>query len=146
MRRIPFVLLLLGLVPAAGIPAQSAADSAAVLATSRAYIDAIWENDSVRMRRALHPDLAKRQVRAGRDGGPSTLNVLTAEQMVASAGRNQGAAPSPQRKSDITIQHMFGNMAAVMIDAGMWVDYMHLAKWNGEYKIINVLFDFRPRN
>ena len=38
---------------------------------------------------------------------------------------------------------MFGNMAAVMIDAGMWVDYMHLAKWNGEYKIVNVLFDFR---
>ena len=143
MRRRHLLALVFSLIPATGIGAQSAADSAAVLSTARNYIDAIWENDSVRMRRALHPDLAKRQVRAGRDGGPSTLNVLTAEQMVASAGRNQGAAPPPQRKSDITIQHMFGNMAAVMIDAGMWVDYMHLAKWNGEYKIVNVLFDFR---
>jgi hypothetical protein len=24
------------------------------------------------------------------------------------------------------------------------VDYMHLVRWNGEWKIINVLWDLRP--
>ena len=38
---------------------------------------------------------------------------------------------------------MFGNMATVVIDAGLWVDYLHLARWNGEYKIFNIMYDFR---
>jgi hypothetical protein len=144
MRRILLLALLLSLTPDAA-RAQTAADSAAILATSRDYIDAIWEHDSVRMRRALHPELAKRQVRTPAASGVSVLGELTAEQMVTSAGRSQGQPVDANRRSDVTILHVFGNMATVVIDAGMWVDYVHLAKWNGEYKIINILFDFRRR-
>jgi hypothetical protein len=33
-----------------------------------------------------------------------------------------------------------GNNARVRVDADAWIDYMHLALWNGEWKIINVLW------
>ena len=145
MRRPALLLLAVSALPLCAMRAQTAADSAAIIATSKAYIDAIWENDSVRMRQTLHPDLAKRQVRTPANGGASVLSELTAEQMVTSAGRNQGQPAPATRQGDIRILHAFGNMATVMIDAGMWVDYMHLAKWNGEYKIFNILFDFRRR-
>ena len=26
-----------------------------------------------------------------------------------------------------------------------WIDYMHLAKWNGEWKIVNVLWELKPQ-
>ena len=26
-----------------------------------------------------------------------------------------------------------------------WIDYLHVAKWNGEWKIINVLWAWKPR-
>jgi hypothetical protein len=26
-----------------------------------------------------------------------------------------------------------------------WIDYMHLAKWNGEWKIANVLWELKPQ-
>jgi hypothetical protein len=136
--------LLLTAVPATTVAGQTAADTAAILATSRAYIDAIWESDSVRMRQALHPDLAKRAIGQG-GSGTSTLTTLTAEQMVAIAGEKPDEPPPPNRRSDIRILHSFGDMASVVIDAGMWVDYVHLAKWNGEYKIFNILFDFRRK-
>lgn len=123
--------------------AQTAADTASIVAVSKDYIDGYWEGDSVRMRRALHPALAKRQV-LGRAGTGSTLSELTAERLVASVGRGGGSrTPVAERRSEIRILHIFGNMATVLIDAGQWVDYVHLARWNGEYKIINILFDFR---
>jgi hypothetical protein len=31
----------------------------------------------------------------------------------------------------------------VRVDAGEWIDYMHLARWSGEWKIINVLWELR---
>ncbi len=30
------------------------------------------------------------------------------------------------------------------IDAGEWIDYLHVAQWNGGWKIINVLWQVRP--
>jgi hypothetical protein len=26
-----------------------------------------------------------------------------------------------------------------------WVDYMHMAKWNGRWVIVNVLWELKPR-
>lgn len=123
--------------------AQTAADSAAIIAASKDYIDGIWERDSVRLRRAVHPDLVKRQARAGRDGAGDRLSLMTAEQLVSDFGRASDRPRPANWKSDVTILHAFGNMATVAIDAGQWVDYLHLAKWNGQYKIFNVMFDFR---
>jgi hypothetical protein len=34
----------------------------------------------------------------------------------------------------------------VKLVAGDWVDYMHLAKWNGQWKIVNVLWQMKPKN
>jgi hypothetical protein len=25
-----------------------------------------------------------------------------------------------------------------------WIDYLHLARWNGEWKIVNVLWELKP--
>jgi hypothetical protein len=129
--------------PAGAPRGLSAADSAAVIAASLDYIDGLWESDSTRVRRSLHPELVKRQALAGRDGAPDRLTTLTADTMVVGAGRRAGRPAPATRLSDVKILHMFGNMATVVIDAGAWVDYLHLARWNGEYKIFNVMFDFR---
>jgi hypothetical protein len=35
----------------------------------------------------------------------------------------------------------FQNAASVRIDAGEWIDYLHLGKIGGKWKIINVLWE-----
>lgn len=124
--------------------AQTAADSAAIVATALDYIDGFYTSDAARMERALHPELAKRIV-VTRDGA-SQLQNMTAEQLVqATAGGGAARIPEDVRREDVEILDIYRNVASVRIDAGPWVDYLHVARWNGEWKIVNVLWELAPQ-
>lgn len=128
--------------PAAG---QTAADSAAIVQTALDYIDGYYTSDGDRMERALHPELAKRIV-ITRDG-ESRLQSMTAEQLIqATEGGGAGQIPQAARREDVAILDIYRNVASVRIDAGPWIDYLHVARWNGEWKIVNVLWELAPRD
>ncbi len=125
---------------------QSSADSAAIVATSLDYIEGWYTGDAVRMERAVHPDLAKRIVYSDTAANDeSRLGDMTAEQLVAGAERGIGRnTPADEQRTDVTILDIYENMAAVRVDAGAWVDYLQIARWNGGWVIINVLWALRP--
>jgi len=133
-----------GIIGATSAPAQTAADSSAIVATALDYIDGFYTSDATRMERALHPDLAKRIV--GNPAGPeSVLQNMTAEQLVqATASGGADRIPDEAKKEDVSILDIYNNIATVRIDAGLWIDYLHVARWNGEWKIVNVLWEMAP--
>lgn len=143
MRKLlPFLALLLA-SPAA-LRAQSAADSAAVRRAALDYIEGWYGGDAARMQRAVHPDLAKRIVRTDARG-ESWLSAVTADGLVHSTRVGAGRDVPPERQEkDVRILGMDGDMASVRLVSTKLVDYMHLARWNGEWKIVNVLWEFRP--
>jgi hypothetical protein len=51
--------------------------------------------------------------------------------------------PPEQRRNEVRILDVFRNAAIVRVDAGQWVDYLQEARWNGEWKIVNVLWELR---
>lgn len=93
MRAYLLCLLLLLAVPAAA-SAQSPADSTAIRQAALDYIEGWYSGDSTRMERALHPDLAKRIVRADRETGRSALQQMSAAQLIAGTARG-GLRPQP---------------------------------------------------
>ncbi len=123
--------------------AQTSADSAAIVATSLDYIEGWYTGDPVRMERALHPDLAKRIVFTDEQTGQSKLGDMGTDQLVAGAERGIGKN-APVKRMDVTILDIYENTASVRIDAGGWIDYLHIARWNNEWVIINVLWEVRP--
>jgi len=130
-------------IPAA-LTAQSAADSAAIRATALDYIEGWYTGDAARMERALHPRLAKRIVRAA--GDTSALGDMTAEQLVGATRAGYGTrTPPAEQQKDVTILDVFRGAAVVKIVARDWVDYLQVAKWNGEWKIVNVLWEMKER-
>lgn len=139
--------LLLALLLAAGVragTAQTAADSAAIRATAHDYIDGWWTGDAPRMARALHAHLAKRMVMSDSLGQHSRLSDMTAMELVQNVERGGGkSTPPDQRRSDVQILDVFRNAAVVRVDAGSWVDFLQIVKWNGEWKIVNVLWELR---
>jgi hypothetical protein len=149
MKRLGMTMVLLGAVLVAdAMPAsaQSASDSAAVMATALDYIDGYYTSDGPRMARAVHPDVAKRIVREP-DGPDSQLQHMTATQLVEiTAGGGARRIPGEARREDVEILDIYNNVASVRIDAGGWIDYLHVARWNGEWKIINVLWEWAPSN
>jgi hypothetical protein len=136
------------LLAAAARPAraQTAADSAAIAATAHDYIDGWWTGDAARMARALHSHLAKRIVTSDSTGQHSRLGDMTAMELVQNVERGGGrSTPEAQRRSEVRILSIYRGAAVVRVDAGAWVDFLELARWNGEWKIVNVLWELSPR-
>ena len=97
------------------------------------------------MERALHPELAKRIVRAD-STGDQWISSMGASQLIAGTRAGHGREiPAAEQKSEVTILDLFRNTASAKIDAGLWIDYLHLARVNGRWVIVNVLWEMVPR-
>jgi len=81
------------------------------------------------------PVLSARLSRAGR------LPLLELVQQVRSGGGS--AVPASSRRTDVRILDVFQDVASVRVDAHAWIDYMHLGKSDGQWKIVNVLWEIR---
>jgi hypothetical protein len=70
---------------------------------------------------------------------------MDAEALVEIARRmSQRPVPEEEWVDDVIILDIYRNMASVRVDAAQWIDYIHMAKWNGEWKIVNVLWEMHP--
>jgi hypothetical protein len=125
--------------------AQSAADSAGIRAAALDYIEGWYEANPERMERALHPELAKRIVRTNPEGRSSLgqMSALSLVQGVRSGGGRN--TPVAEQQKDITILDIYQNAASAKIVASGWIDFLHLAKWNGRWVIVNVLWELKPQ-
>ncbi len=136
-------ILLITLLASIGL-SQSSADRKAIEAAAMDYLEGWYSGDAVRMERALHPELAKRMVYFD-DKGRSRLNTMGSLTLIQKT-RNGGGKTTPKDKivNRAKILDVYGNTASVRADATGWIDYLHIVKWNGEWKIINVLWELRP--
>src|SRR3982751_1377957 len=123
------VVALLSIVPTA--KAQSPSDKEAIKQTALDYIEGWYEGNPERMERALHPDLAKRIVRTN-DKGQSQLMQMSAMGLVQGVKRGGGKdTPKEKQLKDVTILDIYENAASVKVVASDWIDYLHIAKFNG---------------
>lgn len=145
MCRTVLLALALTVVGATRSQAQAASDSAAIRAAALDYIEGWYEGNGERMERALHPELAKRIVNTDPRNGRSSLGQQSAMTLVTNTKRGGGKdTPVAQQRKDVRILDIFGNAGSVRIDAATWVDYLQVAKWNGRWVIVNVLWEMRP--
>jgi hypothetical protein len=132
-----------GAAPRTPAPA-TAADSAAIRRAALDYIEGWFAGDSARMRRALHPDLAKRAVMRD-ERGRLFLDLQSASMLTRATGYGFGTSlPVAQRWARVQILDVDGDLASVKLHSTQLVDYMHLVRWDGEWRILNVLWDLRP--
>jgi hypothetical protein len=145
MTRTRIWILAAALAAAPHAHAQTAADSSAIKQTALDYIEGWYEGNAERMERALHPELAKRIVNTD-TRGRNSLGQMGALTLINNVKRGGGKdTPENQRRKDVRILDIFGNAASVRVDASTWVDYLHVAKWNGRWVIVNVLWELRPQ-
>lgn len=139
MRILGLVVILAGLP--GGLCAQTATDSSAIRQAALDYIEGWYEGNADRMERAVHPELAKRIVRFQN----GELVHTGAGALVESTGRGDGTRTPPgERRTEVSILDIYENTASVRVTAHEWVDYMHLGRVRGEWKIINVLWELSP--
>jgi hypothetical protein len=144
LRRLVVTTVLVSLLGDSSALADRSADEAGVRAASLDYIEGWYEGNAERMERALHPDLAKRIVRTNAEG-KSRLDQMSAMTLVQGTRSGGGkSTPADAQQKDVTILDLYENAASVKVVASGWIDYMHLARFNGRWVIVNVLWELKP--
>jgi hypothetical protein len=146
MRLSPCVVLLLPAFVAGAVQAQSAADSAAIKATALDYVEGWYEGNADRMGRALHPELVKRIVVQDTTTGKTMVQGMGASVLVNSTRHGYGKeTPKERQQKDVKVLDIFGNAASAKAVMANWIDYMQLAKVDGRWVIVNVLWERKPK-
>jgi hypothetical protein len=91
------------------------------------------------MKQALHPKLVKRRV-------VSTSEVwnVSYDWMIDAVKSCKGCIENVKKgQKDIQILDETGDMASVKVVSNNFVDYLHLAKFNNQWKIVNALWEYK---
>ena len=146
MKFLHLVLLALPILPVSVLRAQSSADSAGIRGAALDYVEGWYEGNGDRMSRALHPELVKRIVVRDTTTGRTMVQGMGASVLVNSTRHGYGKeTPKDRQQKDVTILDIFGNAACAKAVMADWIDYMQLAKVDGRWVIVNVLWERKPK-
>jgi Putative lumazine-binding len=125
--------------------AQASADTAAIRATALNYVEGWYEGNADRMAKALHPELVKRIVVRDTTTGRTMVQGMGTSVLVNSTRHGYGKeTPRERQQKDVSVLDVFGNAASVKAVMADWIDYMHMAKVDGRWVIVNVLWERKP--
>ncbi|MEO6725903.1 MAG: nuclear transport factor 2 family protein [Blastocatellia bacterium] len=109
------------------------------------YVEGVYNVDPSRIERSVHPDLAKRGYYREKGKDVYTSNPMTYAKLieVAKTWNKSGKLPKDAPK-EITIFEVQDQTASAKLVADWGTDYFHLAKYEGKWKIVNVLWQSPP--
>lgn len=144
MYRMITIILLVAVSAVVGF-GQTDSDRDAIKRTALNYAEGWYEGNADKMESALSPDLAKRIARTNPQG-QTRLDQMTALTLVqATRGGFGKQTPKDEQQKDVTILDVLGGAATVKLEMRDWIDFMHIAKVNGKWQIVNVLWEMKPK-
>ncbi|QNA45205.1 nuclear transport factor 2 family protein [Lacibacter sediminis] len=144
----PFHLLLLLFVSISlSATAQTKEDTAAITRAALDYIESQHKPNASQMEHALHPRLVKRTFWNDKATGKDFLYEYFAENMIILAERYnvKGDKFPTNPKKEVKLLDISDRTASIKLIADEWIDYMHLTKLNGTWKIVNVLWQYNDQ-
>jgi hypothetical protein len=105
------------------------------------YVEGWYEGDAERMGNALSSDLVKRRVVSAQE-----IWDVSRDWMIEATGDGKGRLPDPASgRKDIVILDATETLATVKLSSNDFVDYLHLCKIDGFWKIVNVIWDYHSK-
>jgi hypothetical protein len=127
-----------------GLQAQTAQDTLDIKRVALAYIESQHNPNPKLMEGALHPRLVKRSVFKNKTTKKDYVSEYFAENMIilAESYNIKGDKFPTKPRKEVKLLDVSAKTASVKLVADTWIDYMHIVKINGEWKIINVLWQY----
>jgi hypothetical protein len=139
-----FLFISLATAATLNLQAQTAQDTLDIKRVALAYIESQHHPNPKLMQDALHPRLVKRSVFKNKATQKDYVSEYFAENMIILAEsynvKNDKFPKNP--KKEVKLLDISARAASVKLVADEWIDYMHIVKINGEWKIINVLWQY----
>lgn len=115
-------------------------DFEAIRAACADYIEAWLDGDLERMRRCLHPGLAKRR---SADGGSGALDLREVPTPAMLADVAQGPKSGIDRAYEVDVFDVARETASATVRSEPFVDHLHLARFGEKWLIVNALYEWR---
>lgn len=132
------------LLTTASLSGQTKQDSLAIKQAALDYIESQHKPNPQQTERALHPRMVKRTFWKDKATGKDYIRETSTESMILFAEsynkKGDKFPASPQKK--VVFLDVSERTASVKLIADEWIDYMHIVKLNGNWKIINVLWQY----
>jgi hypothetical protein len=113
-------------------------DASAVRSTVTNYIEAYYNGNAARMEQTLHPHYLKHKIH-----GNIPVREQTGGDLVQAARTGEGTQlTQAERREQITVLDVAGNIASAKLVTPGWTDYITLTKIDGEWKILSVVQRF----
>jgi hypothetical protein len=111
----------------------TADDLASIERAATDYIEAWLTGDADRMADCLHADLTKRSI------DDNAVGAMTYRDMVDATRTGRGK--QLPRGYQVTIDDVFRNIATARVESARYVDYLHVARFEDRWRIVNVLWE-----
>jgi hypothetical protein len=142
MRTLFSLLAALLFAAATSAAAQTADDHKEVERAVLDYVEGVYEVKPELIERSVHPELVKFGFARRSPNDDWRVIPMTFEQLVELAGeyyKEQGGAPEDAPKK-VEILDVMNQTASAKLTASWGADYFHLAKYDGKWKIVHVLW------
>ncbi len=125
------------------VVAQSPNEATAIESTAVDYLTAWYQGDSELMQATIHPHMSKKIVfDTGHKNG--ALAYLSAQDLLAQTIRKRTEDYNlHDLRKRVTVLDVYLNTATVKVETNNWVDYLHMAKVAGQWKIVNILWELK---
>jgi virulence-associated protein VapD len=135
--------ILIAIVLATAFLSAQAADRDAVRQAALDYVTAVYESKPELIEKSVHPQLTKHGFMRQQDGTYKQGQMTYTQLLDVARNWNK------DRKRDISIKDVqvldvLDHTATAKVRASWGIDHMQLAKFNGTWKIINIVWQTHP--
>jgi hypothetical protein len=108
------------------------------------YVEAIYQVQPERIERSVHPTLNKRGFYKKDAAAPYVESPMTYEQLVKLAASWNKDGKRDTTIKEVAILDVLDQTAVVKLKAAWGIDYMFLGKFDGKWKIVQILWQSHP--
>jgi hypothetical protein len=108
------------------------------------YVEALYNVQPERIERSVHPTLVKRGFYKDTAASPYTESPMTYDQLVRLAGTWNKEKKRDVSIKDVAVLDVLDQTAVAKVTANWGIDYMLLAKFDGRWKITQILWQSHP--
>lgn len=124
---------------APGGASADVADDEAIKAAALDYAEGWLTGDEERMARALHPEALKRRVVTDLRTDVRSVQVLDADTLLRATREGVGVGGGPL-SFRVAILDRHGDLAVVRVVSSLYVEYLHMVRWDERWIILSVLW------
>ena len=147
MRRVVLTVLTLTSMTLPARAQQPSPDSAAVRRAALDYLEGFYEGDSSKIVRSVRIDVRKIGYYKGQEAGSTyATDEMPFPAMIEYTNnfrKNRRVTPATAPR-EVIVGEVNDQTATAKVVAWWGIDYLHLAKYNGKWMIVNVIWQSPP--